>query len=148
MIDDDQPVVIPALLRAARRSYGRAVAAELSEAGFDDMPQNGPFVLGGMANHGGTAAEMIDGLGITKQAASQLIDTLVVRDYLTREIDPEDRRRIVINLTARGKSAAQAVRAGVELVDDQLAQMISPEELAGLRVGLFALDEIAHQFQQ
>jgi DNA-binding MarR family transcriptional regulator len=137
-----EEIVIPALLRAARGSYSRAISESLAEAGFDDLPQNGPFVLGGMANFGGSAADMISGLGVSKQAASQLIDTLVVRGYLTREINPEDRRRMTIELTERGRSAAAATRSAVEAVDAELAGRISPAELAGLRAGLTALAEI------
>jgi DNA-binding MarR family transcriptional regulator len=135
-------VVIPALLRAARGSYAQAINANLEAAGFGDLPRNGAFVLGGMGNHGGTAVDMIRGLGVTKQAASQLIDTLVLRGYLTRDVDPEDRRRMTIALTDRGLAAASAVRSGVEAIDAELATMITTTELAGLRTGLAALGEI------
>jgi len=137
--EDLDDVAIPALMRAARGSYAQAIKARLSAAGFDDLPRNGGFVLGGMGNHGGTAADMIAGLGVTKQAASQLIDTLVLRGYLTRQTDSTDRRRMRIELTERGRAAASAVRAGVQAVDAELAQAISPGELAGLRAGLAAL---------
>jgi DNA-binding MarR family transcriptional regulator len=136
-------VEIPALLRAARGSYSHAINTSLAAAGFEDLPRNGAFVLGGMTNHHrGSAVRMIRSLGVTKQAASQLIDTLVLRGYLTRQINPEDRRRMVVELTDRGRDAAEAVRAGVEVVDAELAQMLTPQELAGLRAGLEALVEI------
>jgi DNA-binding MarR family transcriptional regulator len=133
---------IPALMRWARGSYGQAVRASLAVAGFDDLPRNGAFVIGGMANAGGSAADMIRGLGVTKQAASQLIDTLVLRGFLTREVDAEDRRRLTISLTERGRGAAEAVRAAVEAIDVELAAAITPAEMAGLRAGLTALAEI------
>jgi hypothetical protein len=88
-IDDE--VVLPALLRWARGSYAQAVSAQLAAAGFDDLPRNGSFVLGGMVRENASAADMIHGLGVSKQAASQLIDTLVIRGYLTREIDARSR---------------------------------------------------------
>jgi DNA-binding MarR family transcriptional regulator len=135
-------VAVPALMRAARRSYAAAIAAHAAAAGFDDLPRNGSFVLGAMARQGGSAADMADGLGVTKQAASQLIDTLVVRGYLTRRVNPEDRRRMLIELTDRGRAAAGAIRAGIEEVDAELASMISPNELTGLRAGLHALATI------
>ena len=135
-------IAIPALLRAARGSYGRAIAARLAGAGFGDLPRNGPFVLGGMASHGGSAGDMISGLGISRQAASQLIDTLVLRGYLTREVNQADRRRMDIDLTDRGRAAAEVVRAAIDDVDRELAGMISPVQLAGLRAGLLALAAI------
>jgi DNA-binding IclR family transcriptional regulator len=74
------------------------------------MPRNGPYVLGGMANHGGAAAEKIRALGVSRQAASQLVDTLVERNYLRRDTDDADRRRVALELTDRGQAAATAVR--------------------------------------
>jgi DNA-binding MarR family transcriptional regulator len=133
---------IPALLRGARGSYAYTITAHLTEAGCDDLPQNGPFVLGGMASHRAEAVDMIRGLGVTRQAASQLIDTLVVRGYLSREVNPADRRRLNIELTDRGRAAAEAIAAAIRQVDEELATMITPAELAGLRAGLTALADI------
>jgi DNA-binding MarR family transcriptional regulator len=100
------------------------------------MPRNGPYVLGGMANHGGAAAEKIRALGVSRQAASQLVDTLVERNYLRRDTDHADRRRVALELTDRGQAAATAVRAGVVEVDENLARRCPPAVLAALRAGL------------
>jgi DNA-binding MarR family transcriptional regulator len=140
-------VVIPALLRAARGSYGNAIRAQLAQDGFEDVPRNGAYVLGGMVNHGGSAGGLVRELGVSKQAASQLIDTLVLRGYLEREADPEDRRRVRIAVTERGHAAAAAVRAGVVAIDTELAARISPAELAGLRAGLTALCDIREHME-
>ncbi len=143
---DDVPIT--ALLRAARGSYGHAVRRRLAAGGFDDLPGNGPYVLGGMANHGGTAGQLVRQLGVSKQAASQLVDTLVVRGYLERHPDAEDRRRLTIVLTERGRAAAAVVRAGVLEVDTALASAITPAELAGLRAGLVALCDIRDAYEE
>ena len=140
--------MIPALLRASRGAYGHAVRVRLAAAGFDDLPRNGPYVIGGMANHGGTAAGLVRELGVSKQAASQLIDALVLRGYLERDVDPEDRRRLTIALTERGRAAAAAVRAGVESIDDELQEKLSPAELQGLWAGLVALCEIRERLEE
>jgi DNA-binding MarR family transcriptional regulator len=138
----EDPADIPALMRAARGTYGHAISTDLVAAGYEDLPRNGPFVLGGMANQGGSAVDMIRGLGVSRQAASQLIDTLVVRGYLAREINNDDRRRLDITLTERGRAAAAVIRAAVKRVHAELLTMISPTELAGLRAGLTALAAI------
>jgi DNA-binding MarR family transcriptional regulator len=119
-----------------------SIAAHLAEAGCDDLPRNGPFVLGGMANHRASAVDMIRGLGGTRQAASQLIDILVLRGYLVRKVNPADRRRLDIELTDRGRAAARAVAAAIAQVDGELATMITPAERAGLLAGLMALATI------
>lgn len=130
---------IPSLLRAARGAYGNAIAEMLAAAGFDDLPQNGHFVLAGMARHGASAVEMTKGLGVSRQSASHLIDTLVVRGYLERRVNDEDSRRLDLELTERGRSVAASVRAAVEQVDRELHDVLSDEQLAGLRAGLAAL---------
>ncbi|MBV9002316.1 MAG: MarR family transcriptional regulator, partial [Solirubrobacterales bacterium] len=104
---DDVPT--PALLRGARGAYGQAIRRELGDRGIDDMPPNGPFVIGGLGNQGQPLGALVRQLRVTKQAASELIDTLVVRGYISRTPDPDDRRRVNATLTDRGHEAADAV---------------------------------------
>ena len=141
-------VVLPALLRAARGAYGHAVRKHLAEGGFDDLPRSGPYVLGGIVNRAGNASDLIRQLRVSKQAASQLVDTLVLRGYVERHPDPDDRRRMTIEPTEHGRAAAAAVREGVEAVDRELEEKLSAEQLAGLRAGLFALLEIVERSEE
>ena len=92
---------IPALLRHARTTYAAAMRAALDRAGYDDIPKNGLYVIGGLALEADDIplGRLIDDLGISKQSAGQLVDTLVTRGYLEREVDPTDRRRLVVTLT-------------------------------------------------
>ena len=138
-------IAIPALLRAARGAYGNAVRRELVAAGFEDLPRNGPYVLGGMANRGIAAGDLVRQLGVSKQAASQLVDVLVLRGYLERRENADDRRKLDILLTDRGRAAAAAVRAGVVSVDEALGRRLSATDMAGLRAGLVALTEIREE---
>ncbi len=133
---------IPALMRAARGSYGGAVRETLAAAGFDDVPTNGAFILGGLANQHVPLGEIVSLLGASKQAASQLIDTLVLRGYLERQADPVDRRRLIVSLTDRGAGAAEAIARAVAAIDAELGERISAAELRGLRAGLGALATI------
>jgi DNA-binding MarR family transcriptional regulator len=141
-IDPDE-VAIPALLRSARGSYGNAIRAGLAGAGFDDVPRNGAFVLGAVGNHGAPFADAVAGLGVSKQAASQLVDILVLRGYVERSADSADRRRMNVRLTERGQAAAAAIRSARLSVDELLATKLSEDEIRGLRRGLQTLTEIA-----
>jgi DNA-binding MarR family transcriptional regulator len=149
MANETAPYVpIPALLRHARGAFSVSVRTELLDGGFEDLPANGPYVLGGMANQQLDASQVIRELGVSKQAASQLVDTLVVRGYLTREADPSDRRKMNLQLTDRGRAAATAVRAGVEAVETALTERLSQEELRGLRRGLVELIAIKEESEE
>ena len=120
----------PVLLRAARARYGAAIGAALAEAGCDDVPRNGPYVIGAIARTGSPLSEIIGMLGISKQAAGQLVDTLVLRGYLDRSPDPVDRRRMTISLTERGLAAASAIRAAVDALDAALVARVGREHFA------------------
>lgn len=130
---------MPALLRAARQVYANAIRAALVDAGFDDVPRNGVFVIGAIAREGAPLSAIIHSLGISKQAAGQLVDQLVTRGYLERDIDPEDRRRLNVHLSARGMAVAATSRRAVERIDDRLAQKLSSRRIHEARAVLAVL---------
>ena len=134
---------IPGLLRAARGAYGDVVRAAFAEAGFDDLPRAGAFVLARVFDSTSPLADLTRELRISKQAVSQLIDTMVMRGYLERTADSEDRRRMLITLTARGEEAATVAWKAATSVDTELASRLSPEGIAALRAGLIALAQMS-----
>ncbi|HEY2332131.1 MAG TPA: MarR family transcriptional regulator [Acidimicrobiales bacterium] len=134
--------VLPVLLAEARKSYGREIRSNLTAAGFTDMPRNGARVVGGIARSGRPMGDVVAELGVSKQAASQLVDTLVLRGYLLRVPDPEDRRRMNLDLTDRGRDAAEEVRAAVDGVDAALLAAVGPEAVLSLRRALAVLAEL------
>jgi DNA-binding MarR family transcriptional regulator len=142
MTDDTAPidtVSIPALLRAARNVYASVIHRAYAEAGFEDVPGNGTYVIGAIARGGAPLSRIISELGVSKQAAGQLVDTLVMRGYLDRTVDPEDRRRLTVTLTERGAAAAAVSRAAVEQVEADLLARVGAAYLKHTRRTLGAL---------
>jgi DNA-binding MarR family transcriptional regulator len=133
---------IPGLLRGARKAYGNAIRDAFADAGFDDIPRNGAYVLARVYDNNSPLARLTRELGISKQAVSQLIDTMVMRGYLERSADTEDRRRMLISLTARGKAAAQVSWEAASEVDAELARRLTPDGVQALRAGLKVLVEM------
>jgi DNA-binding MarR family transcriptional regulator len=130
---------LPALLRGARAAYGTAIRAALAGAGCDDVPRNGIYVISAIARTGAPLSDVIRELGVSKQAAGQLVDTLVLRGYLDRAGDPADRRRVVVTLTGRGEAAAAVIRASVAEVDARLEETVGAEYVRHTRATLTAL---------
>jgi DNA-binding MarR family transcriptional regulator len=122
-------IVLPALLRHARTTYGNAMRAALAEADCDDVPRNGLFVIGAMAGGETPLADVIRAMGVSKQTAGQLVDTLVLRGYLERAVDPNDRRRLTVKLTERGEAAAAAQAVARQRIDDELTARIGAEKV-------------------
>ena len=142
---DFAAVPLPALLRHARNAYGSAMRRALEDAGYDDIPKNGLYVIGGLALGAGDVplASLIRDLRISKQAAGQLVDTLVNRGYLARTIDEQDRRRLIVTLTDRGRAAAATQTTARERVDAELLVKVGPECVEHARIALAALTEMA-----
>lgn len=143
-------IVMPALLRHARTTYGGAMRRALDRAGFDDIPANGLYVIGGLALGAEDVplSALIQDLRISKQAAGQLVDTLVMRGYLERQVDPGDRRRLVIRLTDRGAHAAAVQGKARDAVDAKLAERVSADDIAAARRVLSALIDMAQEARE
>lgn len=137
-------VALPALLRHARAPYGRAVRAALDEAGCEDMPPNGSYVVGAIARSGSPLAGVIRSLRMSKQGAGFLVDVLVARGYLDRAPDPDDGRRVTITLTERGRLAAETITAAVSSVDARLEERAGAERIGHARAVLAELIALDH----
>jgi DNA-binding MarR family transcriptional regulator len=132
----------PTLMRSARGVYAQSIRAHLAALGIDDLPRNGAFVLAGIGASGGPGQDLPAGLGVSKQAVSQVIEILVNRGYLTRRTDPGDRRRVVLELTGSGQEVVAAIGRGVDSVDHRLAERVSTDQIEAMRSALIALTEI------
>jgi DNA-binding MarR family transcriptional regulator len=137
----DTYVSIPELMRLARGSYKRAIDAQYAARGIDDVPNPGGYILAYLAGGEESVPELIEGLGIRKREYNELVDSLVLRGYITRHIGPKD-RGVSLALTERGQAAAEAILEGSRFVDEELERRLSAAEMAGLRRGLLALAEI------
>jgi DNA-binding MarR family transcriptional regulator len=140
-------VVFPALLRHARNTYGLAMREALAEGGFDDIPKNGLYVLGGLALGAGgiPLSQLIKELRISKQAAGQLVDALVLRGYLARLPDADDRRKLTVVLTERGQAAAAIQMAAREKIDAELKDRVGDDDVRRARRVLGALIDIGRE---
>jgi len=142
-----EEIAIPALLRHARATYAQEMRRALAAAGYDDLPANGLYVIGGLAFGAGDVplGHIIEDLRMSKQAAGQLIDTLVTRGYLARSVDEDDRRKLTIILTDRGRAAAEAQAEGRKKVDAALIARAGQDDVSCLRRTLAILADLGRQ---
>lgn len=140
----DSPPVMPALLRHARRTYGNAMRVALAHEGYDDIPANGLYIIGGLAlGEGGVPiSRLVHSLGISKQRAGQLVDALVMRGYLQRTPDDKDRRQLIVTLTERGHAAARTQATVRQRIDAALLARVGQSALDATRRTLIALIDL------
>jgi DNA-binding MarR family transcriptional regulator len=137
-----EELALPVLLAEGRATYGHAIRKVYAEEGFDDIPKLGPRLLGGIRRFGGSVGSVGDvarDFGVSKQAASKLIDTLVIRGYLERGTDPSDRRRLTLELTERGGEAADAGWQASDRIDRELDEAVGADAVAQMRATVGAL---------
>jgi DNA-binding MarR family transcriptional regulator len=132
---------MPVLLRHARNTYGSAMRRALNDAGYDDIPGNGLYVIGGLAldRDDVPLGQLIREMRLSKQAAGQLVDTLVTRGYIDRSADKDDRRKLTVTLTERGRAAAATQAAAREKVDADLLAKVGRDDLDRTRRTLAVL---------
>jgi DNA-binding MarR family transcriptional regulator len=92
---------------------------------------------------GGTlnVRELSERTGSRASTLTGILDRLENRGYLTRELDPADRRSFRLPLTEAGQAVAARVLAAIDgLEHDTLARM-SPTQIAGYHAVVTALQE-------
>ena len=137
-------LALPTLLAQARLTHVREIRRRLAAAGFDDMPPTGVRVIGRLARGGTTVGEVAGAYDASKQAASKLVDSLVMRGYVDRIPAQEDRRRMNVVLTERGRAAAREVRAAIDDVDARFIEAVGQRDAYRMRqllAVLAALDD-------
>nr|WP_202510742.1 MarR family transcriptional regulator [Streptomyces sp. SID5643] len=95
--------------------------------GFEGVRPAHGFAFARLAPDGATVTDLAVHLGVTKQAASQLVDELVRKGYAERRPHPEDARARLVVLTERGwgctraaeEAAAEAVREWGDLLGER-----------------------------
>jgi DNA-binding MarR family transcriptional regulator len=143
--DTYQDVPLSALLYVTRGTYTAAVRRAQEKVGCGDVPGAGELILNAMEWSGASLEAVVRFLGISKQAVSQTVETLVRRGYLKRAEDPSDRRRVKLTLTDRGHAAGRAGRAGILEVDRELIARVGEQRFAHARETLVALLEVKHK---
>ena len=74
------------------------------------------------------------------KALTSVLDRLEGRGWVTREIDPGDRRSFVVSLTRPGKTAAAKVVGAVDALERRIARRVAARDLEGFAAVLAALE--------
>jgi DNA-binding MarR family transcriptional regulator len=79
-------------------------------------------------HEGASLSDIAEHMGLTLPSMSKMIDGLVVRQLVTRRMDPGDRRRVTLAPTALGRTAMQsAYKATESRLAERLAALPASE---------------------
>jgi DNA-binding MarR family transcriptional regulator len=107
-VTDEDALALGALLLAAGHGLVEGIQAGIQARGFDDVRPAHGFAFVRLAPSGATVSELAAHLGVTRQAAAQLVDELVAKGYVVRRPHPGDGRAQLIVLTERGWACTTA----------------------------------------
>ncbi|MFT3898652.1 MAG: MarR family transcriptional regulator [Gordonia sp. (in: high G+C Gram-positive bacteria)] len=122
--DDLARELRPAITRLYLALRRRAPVAELSAAqasALSSLLFHGPQRMGALAEHE----------GIRMPTATALVDGMIKLGLVQRQPDPDDRRAVIVTLTAKGRAEVESVRRRRDdALADALAQLTDEQRQA------------------
>ena len=130
-----------ALQRATHRTL-HVLSAALADLNLSGAEINALANLG----DGGTlnVRQLSERTGTRASTLTGLLDRLENRGYLTRELDPADRRSFRLPLTETGQAAATRVLTAIADLERDALSRLSAAQIAGYHAVIAALQEAAN----
>ena len=127
-----------ALQRATHRTL-HALSATLADLNLSGAEINALANLG----DGGTlnVRQLSDRTGTRASTLTGLLDRLENRGYLTRELDPADRRSFRLPLTEAGRAVASQVLTAIADLERDALSRLPATQIAGYHAVIAALQE-------
>jgi DNA-binding MarR family transcriptional regulator len=124
------PLTVGSMLRTAWTELIDEVFDGLAAAGFDDLRPVHQSMLRDVLVSNLRPSELGARLGLSKQAANDLVREFEAKGYITLEPDPDDGRAKRIVATERGRQANEAAQAISNAVGRRWAELVGDQRYA------------------
>lgn len=133
--------LVPLIHRATHRLG--LFLADLSDEG---LSQGEAHILARLwASQRATIAELHADLAHKRSTLTSILDRLVDRGYVTRDVGVDDRRTFVIALTPKGAAVARHVDARLRVLERQIAAHVSKADLRAFRKVIAVVERQARE---
>jgi DNA-binding MarR family transcriptional regulator len=136
-------VPLARLMAMGLRSLVDSLHVRLEARGIEVKPVFA-FVLLASRERALTGNDVAGLLGISKQAASKLADTMEAEHYLTRKPHPEDARAKLLHIAPKGRRVLEAAESIYAELEGEWAKVIGKARLEALRADLADVLRAAH----
>ena len=133
------------LMFVSYRAMDERVRQAMRDAGYDVTVAQARLAQR-IAEEGTRLTELADRAGVTKQTASLLVAALEREGLVERVPDPADGRARLIQLSSRGRQAAQRAMEVVIGVEGEWTAHLGPELTERLREALVRLREVTDPY--
>ena len=128
----------------AYRSLIDGMHQRLTERGWTDVRPNYGFVLLAARGPGIQGSEIATLMGISKQAASKLVDAMEQAGYVRREPHGDDQRAKVVTLTRAGVDLLAAVEEIYADLEQEWVAILDRDRVRALRADLGTVLRATH----
>ncbi|WP_149823337.1 MarR family winged helix-turn-helix transcriptional regulator [Streptomyces tailanensis] len=125
-MQNSEALALTAALLAAAGDLTQRINDGVVARGFEGRPAYG-FAFTRLSRGGATVTDLATHLGVTKQAASQLVEELVRKGYVERRPHPGDARARLVVLTERGWGCTRAAEEAAAEVIQEWAELLGGE---------------------
>jgi DNA-binding MarR family transcriptional regulator len=123
-----------------RRANRFMRAGDLGDVAVGELTVAQLRVLFRLRNHGPiTSGQLAGGLGVTLPTVTSVIDRLVRQGLVERRDDPNDRRRVIVAVTAGGQALVERIQQGRRARLAQAIESLGADDVDHLVAGLEAL---------
>ena len=132
--------LLPPIHRATHR-----IGLYLAALGEDALSQGESHILALLATSGpSTIAELHKGLAHKRSTLTSILDRLVDRGFVTREVGEADRRTFLVSPTARGREVARRVHRHLANLERVVGARVSAGDIRAALNVLAAVEDEAH----
>ncbi|MCD1259564.1 winged helix-turn-helix transcriptional regulator [Paenibacillus athensensis] len=107
---------------------------QLAACGYDDVRPAHGFVFQRLSFGGATGNEIAEHLSVTKQAASQMIEELTAKGYVTRRPHPADSRAKLVELSERGWGCIRETERHFHEIQRQIVELLGAQRAGELQL--------------
>ena len=141
---DDDAITLSALVLAAGNALVDGIHAGVVARGYRDVRPAHGFAFARLAPAGATVSELAAHLGVTRQAAAQLVEEMVAKGYVERRRHPDDGRAQLVTLTERGWACTRAADAAAAETVGAWAAVLGEDRLRAVRDALAEIAPAGH----
>ncbi|WP_250401701.1 MarR family winged helix-turn-helix transcriptional regulator [Streptomyces cellostaticus] len=131
-MQNSEAMALSAALLAVAGDLTQRIHDGVVARGFTDLRPAHGFAFARLAPDGATVTDLAAHLGVTKQAASQLVEEIVRKGYAERRPHPVDARARLVVLTGRGRECTRAAEAAAAEVVGAWAELLGEGEVVAL----------------
>ncbi|NHO65899.1 MarR family transcriptional regulator [Aestuariicella hydrocarbonica] len=145
-IGHGRPTRLNILLQALTTHLRQALLQEMISQGFEGLRTNVGQILGMISREPRRIQYIASVIGISKQAAAVMAIELETLGYLIREADANDKRQIVLRLSAQGERLVQESITQVRALEKKISRLLGEDAYGQLEAILADLyNQVAYQ---